>query len=106
MATANAMRAVFPQDAALCRMGGDEFVAAFVGEQVGMVDELVGRFAVDDVTYEHEGARHRLTISVGYATYPDQAADRDELYARADAALYAVKRAGKSGVRRYSPEMD
>ena len=36
-----------------------------------------------------------LRVSVGLASWPQDAANRDELLASADAALYAAKRAGK-----------
>jgi GGDEF domain-containing protein len=35
-------------------------------------------------------------VSVGLASWPDQAADRDGLVRNADAALYGAKRAGKN----------
>jgi PAS domain S-box-containing protein len=40
----------------------------------------------------------RLTVSIGIATWPAMAGNMDDLVARADAALYAAKRAGKDRV--------
>jgi PleD family two-component response regulator len=40
----------------------------------------------------------RITVSIGIATWPAMAANMDDLVARADAALYAAKRAGKDRV--------
>jgi PAS domain S-box-containing protein len=43
----------------------------------------------------------RLRVSVGVASFPDMAGNMDDLVARADAALYAAKRAGKDRVEVY-----
>jgi predicted signal transduction protein with EAL and GGDEF domain len=40
-----------------------------------------------------------LSVSVGGATFPDDAADLDGLLEVADSALYAAKRAGRNAVR-------
>ena len=42
-----------------------------------------------------------VRVSIGVASYPDMAGDMDDLVARADAALYAAKRAGKDRVEVY-----
>jgi len=39
-----------------------------------------------------------VTASIGVATAPHHAADAEGLFRAADAAMYAVKRAGKNGV--------
>jgi diguanylate cyclase (GGDEF)-like protein len=43
----------------------------------------------------------RVAVSIGVASYPDMAGNMDDLVARADAALYAAKRAGKDRVEVY-----
>jgi len=48
-----------------------------------------------------DGTAVRVTVSVGAASWPDGARDLDGLVARADAALYAAKRAGKDRVEVY-----
>jgi PAS domain S-box-containing protein len=49
-----------------------------------------------------EGAEPvNIRVSIGVASYPDMAGDMDDLVARADAALYAAKRAGKDRVEVY-----
>ena len=48
-----------------------------------------------------DGSPVRIAVSIGVASYPDMAANMDDLVARADAALYAAKRAGKDRVEVY-----
>ena len=49
-----------------------------------------------------EGAEPvRIRVSIGVASYPDMAGNMDDLVVRADAALYAAKRAGKDRVEVY-----
>ena len=45
-----------------------------------------------------DGQAARITMSIGIADWPAMAGNMDELVARADAALYAAKRAGKNRV--------
>ncbi len=53
-------------------------------------------FTIDEET----GPAH-ITVSIGIASYPDMAGNMDDLVARADAALYAAKRAGKNRAEVY-----
>ena len=43
-----------------------------------------------------------LTVSIGVATFPDDAGTRDELLDKADWAMYAAKRAGRDRVLAFS----
>lgn len=47
------------------------------------------------------GQTVHLTVSIGVATFPDMAGTMRDLVGRADAALYAAKRAGKNRVKVY-----
>ena len=83
------------------RYGGDEFAlvlpgvdaraAASIGERVR---QAVGRLTADDPT--------PVTISVGVATYPNDASDKNTLIGAADTALYYGKQSGGDRVVRAS----
>ncbi|MBI3268011.1 MAG: diguanylate cyclase [Planctomycetes bacterium] len=82
-----------------CRMGGEEFAAILPGgslEGVQLVAERV-RKTVESFPLDADGKPIRLTISLGIALY--RAGDKiDKMLARADAALYRAKRAGRNRV--------
>jgi two-component system cell cycle response regulator len=84
------------------RFGGDEYVAALPGldlaatEAVGQ--EILG--AVAEHTYEKDGIRLKPGISIGVAAFPESAGDAEQLFQRADEALYRAKRGGKCRVNR------
>jgi diguanylate cyclase len=49
-----------------------------------------------------DGLDLQVTLSIGIAIFEGGELDTTELLRRADAALYAVKRAGRNGQLRYS----
>ena len=90
----------------VARLGGDEFAllledldapvaADFLRERVHRV---VCAPLVLDATLAGTPAVVRPAASIGVALFPDHAGSRDALLRRADASMYAVKRAG-GGVR-------
>ena len=97
---------VFPESAFLSRNGGDEFIAMLPGITGDDADKLIKQFVDDGIIYEYDGKQHRLTVSVGYAFFPEHADDYESICAKADTALYAVKLAEKSSARKYSPELE
>ncbi len=86
------------------RIGGDEFAlllpfteaddAAVVARRLlaACLEPRVGRDALGAVSF-----------SAGIAAAPAMGLDRDELYEKADAALYEAKRAGRTEVRVFDP---
>ena len=105
-AMAQSLREAFPKDAILSRNGGDEFVATLLGDAAANASMLLACFADRGLEFEYKGKQHKLTVSVGYARYPEQASNVRELFTKADAALYAVKIAGKAGFGKYTPDAD
>ena len=95
-AMANYMTEAFPDDAILCRTGGDEFLACLVGESAEHVEELIEAFKAIGMEYEYEGVRRSLTASVGYTKHSGQTIEMKEAFSQTDLALYADKRTNKS----------
>lgn len=82
----------------LARLGGDEFALLLPGVARNEDAALVAGRLVQSLAspIENGAARWRVGISVGIAMHPRDGADMDTLVARADAAMYAAKREGKS----------
>jgi diguanylate cyclase (GGDEF)-like protein len=87
--------------AAACRFGGDEF-AAFLpcctkegGREVG---EAI-RKAVAAHTFDKDGIIVKPTLSIGVASYPEDAKSPELLMRKADEALYRAKKTGRDRVK-------
>jgi diguanylate cyclase (GGDEF)-like protein len=77
------------------RYGGDEFVVLLPGcnavDASGVADRVRAEIA-------HRVSDAPVTVSVGVATMPDNAADSERLVAAADSALYEAKRSGRDRI--------
>jgi diguanylate cyclase (GGDEF)-like protein/putative nucleotidyltransferase with HDIG domain len=86
------------------RLGGDEFALLLPGADesaaLAAASSVVDRIAA--LNLEPTGA---VTVSVGIATSPQHAGERDELIGLADSALYWAKEYGKNRVRAYRPDV-
>lgn len=86
----------------VCRMGGDEFLVLLPhisrDDAKKLAIRLCRRFHKSTFTVSDEERPVRLSISIGLATYPEDAEDWQELIHRADEALYLAKRRGKGQV--------
>jgi diguanylate cyclase (GGDEF)-like protein len=92
----------------VARYGGEEFavVVARADHAAALAAGEKLRAAVEAAAIPHEGvAPARVTISVGVASWPDDAGDLAGLIDAADAALYAAKRAGRNTVCGHEPGM-
>ena len=82
------------------RIGGDEFCIFCRGENAGQraveTAERISRMS-DQVQL----SGRRVTLSMGIARYPEDASSYEELYQKADQALYRVKRSGKNAFSVY-----
>jgi diguanylate cyclase (GGDEF)-like protein len=78
------------------RVGGEEFALILeTSDPAGVIDLLErAREAVKALGVEPTTG-HRLSASIGWAVYPDDADERGELIAQADAALYRAKESGR-----------
>ena len=78
----------------VCRLGGDEF--AIILRELGPTEcaQLIARLRAE--LEQHNAARPAgtpaISLSMGSASFPDQAAGPQELYQRSDEAMYADKR--------------
>jgi diguanylate cyclase (GGDEF)-like protein len=95
-----------PEDT-VARMGGDEFVVLVdavddVEDAVGLGERLRGaihpKFALADTELS-------ITVSVGVAYGSAKTATFEQLLCDADAAMYAVKAAGRDAVELFQPSM-
>jgi len=82
------------------RYGGEEFVVIL--PETPAEGAVVTAEKIRETIMNHKismgGSDISVTISIGVATYPEDAADRESLIERADRALYAAKRAGRNMV--------
>jgi diguanylate cyclase (GGDEF)-like protein len=105
------MRSLRAGDVA-ARFGGEEFAAFMLDAQYaqGLVAAERVRAAIEEHQFPatRRGSselerKHRITISIGVAAFPDDARDPIELIELADSALYRAKRGGRNRVCAYSP---
>jgi diguanylate cyclase (GGDEF)-like protein len=94
------------------RFGGEEFAAFLLDADYGqgMVAAERVRLAIEkhDFSAVRRGSReqprtHKITISVGVASFPDDGRDPIQLVELADSALYRAKRSGRNCVCAYRP---
>jgi diguanylate cyclase len=81
------------------RIGGEEFGVLLVGADLataGYVAERIRR-SVDTIDFQPGGAEHRLSVSVGGATFGGSV-PFSELYRAADQRLYEAKASGRNCV--------
>jgi diguanylate cyclase len=81
----------------LARLGGEEFVlllpATSLGDGLKAAEKI--RVAIEAATFQHKGAREKVTISCGVTEFRE--GDTPEVvYERADRALYEAKQQGRN----------
>jgi len=82
------------------RYGGDEFVVVLQETDLQGAQEIAERIRknIERRVYVVGGQRLQTTVSVGVATYPLHAVDRDTLLKLADEAMYSAKRQSRNAV--------
>ena len=83
------------------RYGGEEFLIVLPETSKDDACRLAERIRAEIEEHAYvivEGKAIRRTISIGVASYPEDALSPDELMKRADEALYRAKRSGKNRV--------
>lgn len=101
--TAGILKEMFKGGDVIGRIGGDEFLVYMRNlETISDADEMAGNI-VKQVRYDldFEGQPIHVTCSVGVAVYPYHGKNYEELFEKADRAVYTVKANGKDGYRVY-----
>ena len=99
---ADELQEYFASDVLVSRTGGDEFLLFFPDTEQEQAEQLIAAFAEKehfgfaDERAASDPADDRPTpfyfyASIGYAMYPSQGTDYEQLAARADEAMYAAK---------------
>ena len=85
------------------RYGGEEFVLVLVDTDIAGALGVAERIRAE-VEAESATGAHPLTVSIGVASYPENAAAKDELLDKADWAMYVAKDAGRNRVLAFCDE--
>lgn len=90
------------------RVGGDEFVVIATqledeGQAVKIAEKLLAQLTEPILVH---GQHYALGASIGIALYPLHSKHLAQLVQHADAAMYHVKRHGKSGYALHAPDTD
>jgi diguanylate cyclase (GGDEF)-like protein len=98
----SAMRSALRVSDVLGRFGGDEFIVVLPGtnskDALTTAERL--RRAVETHDYRSSwGEPIKTTVSVGVATFPENANNSEDLFRAADRALYSAKQDGRNLVR-------
>lgn len=100
------MQDLFRSNDVVGRIGGDEFIVYLRGlKHLSHVENKAKDICkIFDLLYDEDG--RKITGSLGIALFPRDGDTFDELYKRADSALYTSKRAGKSCYTFYDKSKD
>ena len=95
---AELLRATADTDQLAARLGGDEFCILMpycsdTEAPARLAESLLACLAAQ--CFEIAGSAHRLSVSIGYALFPDHGADGHALVRAAGAALHKAKRDGR-----------
>ena len=109
MEVAHTLKRHFRATDIIGRFGGDEF-AVYLDEAAGSREAIIGSIGalmgkIADIAVGEHGEKH-IRCSVGCAEQCEGADTLDELYRRADKALYYVKRHSKNKLAFYAPYME
>ncbi|VAX10618.1 GGDEF domain protein [hydrothermal vent metagenome] len=105
-----AMRGVTRSMDVLARYGGEEFAVILAEANKKMARQTAERIcrtvASRSIYGEEQQPLKKLTVSVGVATFPDDATTGSVLVGMADRALYEAKQQGRNRVVSYSKDLE
>ena len=94
----------------VARYGGEEFVIVLLDTNKESAWGLAERLRQAIERFEFPGQEvqpnKNLTISLGLASFPEDAKNKEELISKADSALYQAKKAGKNRTHIYSAAIE
>ncbi|MBI3039763.1 sensor domain-containing diguanylate cyclase [bacterium] len=92
----------------VARYGGEEFVVICPEKDSGGALAPANRIrtAIEGFDFRINSVHVPITISLGVASYPDQARNKSELVTRADTALYYSKENGRNRATRFNSDMN
>ena len=98
ISVAQRLTAAVREEDTVARLGGDEFAMSLPhisnrGDATRMAQKIVEAVSRP---YDLDGAKARITISIGIGIFPENGRDAEALMLAADAALYEANRAGKN----------
>ncbi len=105
---ARVLRSCVRDEDVVVRYGGDEYCVLLVGIDSGgalKVAERIRRAIEDHRFLSREGARVRVTASIGLASFPEHASERAALLDLADRAMYRGKRTTRNVVYMASKDL-
>ena len=105
METAKKLKNVFPADAKIARIGGDEFAVALIDKRSVENIEFLTREALSLIAQPIHVGRKDLRVrgTAGLARAPEHATEFDELFAAADRAMLRTKKLHKGSVSVVDP---
>lgn len=100
----NHIQAALRSTDVLARYGGDEFVVLLPETSSAHAREIAERVrsSVERSPLDVRGAQVPTTVSVGVASYPDDAQDADAVLDKADKAMYQSKQNGRNQASSFS----
>ncbi len=107
VAVADRLRRLVRDCDTVCRLGGDEFAVLLPGLRSRRDGLRVARRVMTavDAPLQIGGHQCRVSASVGFASWPRDGGEADELLAAADLALYAAKSGRRGGLASFQPAM-
>lgn len=101
--TAAALSDIFKGGDIVGRIGGDEFVVFMRNLNAISNADILANKVVNNVkfSFDYEDRQIQVTCSVGVAIFPYHGSDYEELFKKADKAVYTAKANGKCGYRIY-----
>lgn len=105
MATARILKETCDATQLVARYGGEEMVVMLpeADQEQGIALAEKIRTRIESNVYNVGKEQTRVTVSIGVASYPQDAANATSLISQADTALYAAKEGGRNRVVGFTP---